>query len=525
MEDMMRECLTASTEHAPLNPTKRVNYNFGMVLGVDDFRQEQVHFEWKHQISNLLLHGYGTVCGLQVSAEAVTDPPDVQIRVSSGYGISREGKWMWVDRDLCGRLGEWLQAQQDEHSPPLGPGRQKVHVTLCYAECPTDLVPIAGQPCASDEDTRAPSRIQEAYYVDFSWLPPPQPAEDLIRDFGNLMARVEIIPDELRSPPSADDSERLLQAVRSLGQLESSPLASPPDAGPIELWASTACDTIRQALTIWVTEVCPRLNPPLEPDEKDCVLLACVHFDVDINGNLTFAVDAQGDLVPGSVEIDNCERPVLVPDRLKQELFCLSGHQGATGPTGPIGPTGPSGPTGPAGVTGATGPAGATGPVGATGPTGATGATGPAGTAGDTGATGPTGATGATGPAGTAGGTGATGPTGATGATGPTGSVAQLNGTEPLITSGGPVLDPGATVFSEPIPYEFDETVPIVLDVESSDPVVNVLEPSTGEPSPELHNVALTAYYIEDRQFRIAATNLGPIPFTELTVHWWALGV
>lgn len=68
----MNDCIMTSTDKAPLDPNKRVNYAFGMVMGVNDFRQEQEHFEWKHRLSNRLLHGYGTVCGLQVSARAVS---------------------------------------------------------------------------------------------------------------------------------------------------------------------------------------------------------------------------------------------------------------------------------------------------------------------------------------------------------------------------------------------------------------------------------------------------------------------
>jgi competence ComEA-like helix-hairpin-helix protein len=340
----MKDCLTASTENAPLNPTKRVNYNFGMILGVDDFRQEQAHFDWKHRISNLLLHGFGTVCGLRVTAETVVDPPDVLIRVSSGYGISQEGKWMWVDRDLCARLGEWLDAHGDDLSPALGAGRHTVYVTLCYAECPTDLVPIAGQPCASDEDTRAPSRVQEAYQVAFSWEPPSQPAEDAVRAFGDLMAQVEIVPDGSISPP-VDDGVRLLDAVRALIEIDgdeslaSPPLTSPPvvDLGPFQLPASVACETIHQVLVAWVTEVCPWLHASLNANEQDCILLACVDFDVDVNGNLDFALDSEGDLLPGSVVVDSCARPVLVPDRLKQELFCLATDAGDHGALGELG--------------------------------------------------------------------------------------------------------------------------------------------------------------------------------------------
>jgi hypothetical protein len=318
----MRDCLTVSADNAPLIPTKRLNYTFGMVLGVDDFRQEQAHFEWKHQLSNRLLHGYGTVCGLQVSARAVVQPSDVEIRIATGYGLSPQGKWMWVEHEQCARLGAWLERQAAAMSPPLAPGRHTIYVNLCYVECATDLVPIAGQACASEENTRAPSRIQEAFRAELAWTPPPQPAEDRIRQFGDLLAQIEIVP-ETTSPVTPDDSEYFLALVRQLAVEASPPLASPPGTGPIRLTALTACETIRQALTIWITEVCPHLQPPSAPGAEDCILLACIHFDVDASGRLSFALDAQGNLVPGSVEVDDCVRPVLVPDRLKQELFCL----------------------------------------------------------------------------------------------------------------------------------------------------------------------------------------------------------
>jgi hypothetical protein len=302
-------------------PTKRVNYTFGMVLGVDDFRQEQAHFEWKHQLSNRLLHGYGTVCGLQVSAQAVRNPPDVEIRIASGYALSPQGRWMWVEHDQCARLGAWLQRQEVVLSPPITPGRHTVYVTLCYVECETDLVPIAGQACASEEDTRAPSRLQEAFQAVFTWTPPPQLAEERVRQFGELLARVEIIA-ETASPLGADDSAYFLTLVRNLATAAPPLLGSPPAGERLQLPALTACETIRRALTIWTTDVCPRLHPTPAPGASDCILLGCIHFDVDAAGNL----------VPGSVAVEDCERPVLVSDRVKQELFCLIGREAtATG--------------------------------------------------------------------------------------------------------------------------------------------------------------------------------------------------
>jgi hypothetical protein len=438
----MRDCCTSATsDKALLNPNKRVNYTFGQVLGVDDFRQEQEHFEWKHRLSNLLLHGTGTVCGLGVTAEAVGS--DVEVRIAPGYAVSPHGRWVWVERPLCARLGEWLAKNSATQSPPPGAGRHTVYVRLCYAECPTDIVPIAGAPCADESDTRAASRVLETASAEFSWEPPDTHPEAHHRLFGALLERVEIIEGVL----SPDDSERFLEAVRDLGRVsdgQTSPPSSPPDethhGGPahhgqahghplghmhespplspdetrFELSGETACDTIRQALVIWTTEVCPHVNGPLLSCEEDddCLLIACVNFELD----------GAGQLVTTGVEVSDCGRPVIVSDRLKQELFCLLGGQGTVGATGPAGPTG------------------ATGAAGAAGPTGPTGATGATGRTGNTGATGPTGPTGASG-------SGSIGPTGPTGPTGPPGPTNFAAGEETV----GPFTLASQTQISRPI--------------------------------------------------------------------------
>src|SRR5262249_48530323 len=158
------------------------------------------------------------------------------------------------------------------------------------------------QPCASEEDTRAPSRITESFQVELSWLPPPQIAEDVIREFGDLLMRVEIDHDGAY----LDDSAHLYALVRDLG-LPGAPL---PGGGPIWRWAARAWERMGRALAIWATEVCPRRHPPPEPGADDCILLACIHFDLDASGNLRFNVDPQGHLLPGSVDVDDCTRPV-----------------------------------------------------------------------------------------------------------------------------------------------------------------------------------------------------------------------
>ena len=515
----MRDCITTPADCTPLPPNKRVNYTFGMVLGEQDFRQEQEHFEWKHRISNLLLHGYGTVCGLQVTARPLDDGSDTEIYVTSGYAISPRGNWIWVDHDQCARIGAWLQRHSSDLPGFAGPGSYTAYVSLCYDECLVDLVPVAGRACASDEDTRAPSRVLETFRTEFSWTAPDQAAEDQTRAFGDLLQRIEIIP-ETGSPPDPDDSAYLIDLVRNLGLDESPPSMSPPEDS-IGLYASTLCETMREALAVWATEVCPRFE-----GRSDCVLLAAIHFDVD----------AAGGLVVDSVEIDGGNRPVLVSDRLKQELFCLLGGQGGmaglSGPAGPAGPVGPTGPTGPQGNAGTTGPAGPTGPQGATGATGPTGPSGAGvpGPTGPTGPTGPAGAAGPTGPAGANGNTGPAGPTGPRGATGPTGPQGPA-GTASADTGRFefPALGQNITIFSdsEDLP---NGPAPITVAVEFMDtqsgPVSSDFPPPNVPQQREWPNVSLTVYYVDDgRRFRVAATNLSAVQITQMVVRWWRLDV
>jgi hypothetical protein len=393
-------------------------------------------------------------------------------------------------------------------------------------------VPIAGQACAPEDDTTSPSRTLETFHAELTWTRPSQRYEEAMRAFGDLLGRVSIIS-PTASPFEPDDSAALIDLVRHLPEL------SPPDGEEvIYLHDGQACETMRQVLAAWTTEVCPRL----QVDEEDCILLACVYFDVDSSGNLVLP----------SVVIDNCERPILVPDRLKQELFCLLGQSGATGPSGPTGPMGETGPTGGTGATGisgidgatgpsgasgamgATGPSGASGAVGATGPSGASGAagaTGPSGASGAVGATGPSGASGAvgaTGPSGSNGGLGATGPSGANGATGATGPRGTTGATGP---AGGGTAETGVVVFdliavnktvvSAHIPLKKKGFSPVILAVIESDPPADLLMDTQA-------NLALTVHFTNQAtavgEFLIAATNLSQkTDFHNVHINWWSL--
>lgn len=52
----------------------RLNYFYGQLLGVQDFRTEQEYFRAKLKLLNRCLHGHGVVCGLEVKPGATSAP-------------------------------------------------------------------------------------------------------------------------------------------------------------------------------------------------------------------------------------------------------------------------------------------------------------------------------------------------------------------------------------------------------------------------------------------------------------------
>ena len=74
---------TAAPASASADPTKRVNYTYGMVLGVDDFVQEQTYHNARGEWLARDLVGYGTVNGLAVSV-GKTAQNETEVVVTAG---------------------------------------------------------------------------------------------------------------------------------------------------------------------------------------------------------------------------------------------------------------------------------------------------------------------------------------------------------------------------------------------------------------------------------------------------------
>src|SRR6266545_2329509 len=296
-----------------LDPAKRVNYTLGLVLGEDEFRQEQLYFVERDKLLNRLLHGYGVACGLLVST--APDGGDVQVRVEPGFALTPRGNVVRVPEAQCARIGAWLLRHRDDvlgrlGSPPA-PGPLPLYVRLCFRDCETDPVPIPGGPCRSQEDSLAPSRITDSFELELSLDPPDQAEEDMVRRFGELLGRIDIEEDQ----PSDITEEEMEDLVRGLLTADGSPPAgpdSPPGSDIIHVHPDDIRRILRAAYRVWVGEVRPAIpggGCAGEPAE-DCVLLA--RLDLDVDDDLALTGDPQ-------VSVDR--RPVLLHTRLLQEML------------------------------------------------------------------------------------------------------------------------------------------------------------------------------------------------------------
>ena len=187
-------CCSGSTfapaPDAALDPSKRVNFTFGMVLGVDDFRQEHLYLATRDERGLRETIGYGVISGLEVK----TDPPPpsaaskVEVRVTPGLALLPDGKLVAVTVDQCASLGDWLSGPDKRNDS----GDHSVYVVLRYAETAGTPVPIPGEPCRDESALQADSRIADSFTLDFSWTPPASREDDALRSFVAWLRRIEV---------------------------------------------------------------------------------------------------------------------------------------------------------------------------------------------------------------------------------------------------------------------------------------------------------------------------------------------
>lgn len=156
---------------------KRLQYFFGQVLGPQDFRDEQSYFREKMKLHNRCLHGFGTVCGLEVVPVPLPDPCDpapkqpTRVRIRRGLALDCAGNELIVRRDLVVDLPTHLP-------PPPPPGKDgdpaTLWVSLCFCEQPADPArPVLPDACGASPDCVF-GKLRDAVRVRVSLEPPPE---------------------------------------------------------------------------------------------------------------------------------------------------------------------------------------------------------------------------------------------------------------------------------------------------------------------------------------------------------------
>ncbi len=267
-----------------LDPHKRVNYRLGLVLGEDEFRQDQFHHRERDHHATRALHGYGTVSGLGVSFDDVTG----RLHVQPGLAVDPAGRLICVPVEYCASLAAWVQEHAAEELSGGIPPSLGVYVSLCWTECETDEVPIPADSCLSAEDSRAASRILDSFELRLTLEPPP------------IVGEV--------APGSADSLADLADELH--GMLDVSG-GSPPDM-----------DGVAALLRDWAVERRPEVvaaQACLPAPDDVCVLLARVDLDL---------IDGPSGAGVAAAAVVDADRPILVSTRLLQEaLFAVGSDQ------------------------------------------------------------------------------------------------------------------------------------------------------------------------------------------------------
>ena len=319
------------------NPALHVNYAKGMVLGVDDFTQEFTYHANRDQWAVRELLGYGTTSGLAISLENGGADEGPRVMVKRGAAATPSGQLVCVPVDQCAFINKWLT--KPDNAAKIAPSSTHIslYLTLCYRDCTTLPVPIPGDPCRSEDQLMADSRISDDYSLGFRTEAPPQTEDEAVRDFVFWLKQVPV--DDGASPPVTDES-LWLAGLKTAAQpwfdtLNGSPPLSPPanfaklgdylfDSPPTTLSVARTHldDFLRVAFRFWVTDLRPfwmtQICGDAHAPESDCLFLARLDTPiVQIDGK--WQVNGDKD----AITVDESRRPYLAHTRLLQEwLLC-----------------------------------------------------------------------------------------------------------------------------------------------------------------------------------------------------------
>ncbi len=172
------------------DPFARLSYQFGMMLGVDEFQQEQGYHLTKHRLSLRLFVGYGLAWGGAVSAKVSDDA--ATLTVNPLFALDELGRELWLKEPCTLDLAQWSEENG------LGDGTP-AYLTVRYRPCAAAPVPAVAAACDESALPTMPSRVLEDTECELR-MEAPEPPIDLAGGPGRFATLVELIRNDVSRP-------------------------------------------------------------------------------------------------------------------------------------------------------------------------------------------------------------------------------------------------------------------------------------------------------------------------------------
>lgn len=168
----------ADTLAVPASPD-RPYHATGVLLGADDFRDEQTYHRARLARALAYLAGSGTLVGLRAGIQANAAGTVHELQVLPGLAIDRLGRLIEVPRAWCLRLEPWWAARTaDELRAAHGAQGVVVDLFLRFAAVARGRTPSFAQGAFDATDATVPNRLRDAFRFDLVLRPDARTAPD-----------------------------------------------------------------------------------------------------------------------------------------------------------------------------------------------------------------------------------------------------------------------------------------------------------------------------------------------------------
>jgi hypothetical protein len=314
---------TCPVEDLPADPFQALNVDFGMLLGVDDFRVLMGNPRGKQMLHSSWLHGTGVVWGYA----AYPDPDDPgRLVVEPGLAVDGWGRELRLELRQCLDLATWSTAWWSTHRPDLSaaatpppdacaheppPGQTPdpavYHMTAWvvaeFATCLSQAVPALADPCDVTRRHDSFSRVVETVRIR---------VQDTRSGLASGYRRVRVLLGLVPPDPAKPADVQALKAVERVRAAQPQHRAAVLEAEFRRLAACDATERKPAALPGSSSGLVELSQLPVTEDDA-AVALAQLCFEVRVGSN--------GPAI-GPVFVRASGRSAVLPTGVMQDLLC-----------------------------------------------------------------------------------------------------------------------------------------------------------------------------------------------------------